>query len=57
MEPEDTITLYRPVGPEELALLRESGFCAFPPRLPEHPIFYPVGPIEVVAAFFPEESR
>jgi 8-oxo-dGTP pyrophosphatase MutT (NUDIX family) len=36
------ITLYRPVGPKELALIRESGFRAFPPRLPEQPIFYPV---------------
>src|SRR3954467_10187823 len=39
---EDTITLYRPVGPKELALIRESGDQAFPPRLPEQPIFYPV---------------
>lgn len=36
------MTLYRPVGPEELALIRLSGFRAFPPRLPEQPIFYPV---------------
>lgn len=38
----DTITLYRPVGPKELALIRESGYTAFPPRLPTQPIFYPV---------------
>lgn len=37
-----TITLYRPVGPKELALIESSGFRAFPPRLPEQPIFYPV---------------
>jgi hypothetical protein len=37
-----TITLFRPVGPKELALIRESGFAAFPPRLPAQPIFYPV---------------
>lgn len=37
-----TITLYRPVGPEELALIEQSGWKAFPPRLPEQPIFYPV---------------
>ena len=37
-----TVTLYRPVGPEELALLRDSGFQRWPPRLPEQPIFYPV---------------
>lgn len=34
--------LYRPTGERELALIRESGWCAFPPRLPEQPIFYPV---------------
>lgn len=37
-----TTTLYRPVGPEELALLESSGCKSFPPRLPEQPIFYPV---------------
>src|SRR5687767_7745954 len=36
------ITLYRPVGPEELKLIEHSGWRAFPPRLPEQPIFYPV---------------
>ena len=39
---ESTMTLYRPVGARELALIAESGFRRFPPRLPEHPIFYPV---------------
>jgi hypothetical protein len=34
--------LYRPVGEMELTLIRDSGFRAFPPRLPEQPIFYPV---------------
>jgi hypothetical protein len=38
----DTITLWRPVGPTELALIRASGMRAFPPRLPEQPLFYPV---------------
>lgn len=37
-----TVTLYRPVGPKELALIAASGWKAFPPRLPEQPIFYPV---------------
>jgi hypothetical protein len=37
-----TVTLYRPVGTKELALIEASGFRAFPPRLPEQPIFYPV---------------
>lgn len=37
-----TTTLFRPVGPEELALIRQSGFKEFPPRLPGQPIFYPV---------------
>lgn len=39
---EDTITLYRPTGPEELELVRRSGFRGWPPRLPDQPIFYPV---------------
>jgi hypothetical protein len=34
--------LYRPVGTKELALIEASGFKAFPPRLPDQPIFYPV---------------
>jgi hypothetical protein len=37
-----TITLWRPVGPVELELIRQAGMRAFPPRLPEQPIFYPV---------------
>ena len=40
--PVNTITLYRPVGPKELALIEAAGFKQFPPRLPEQPIFYPV---------------
>jgi hypothetical protein len=39
---ERTITLWRPVGPGELDLIRQTGMRAFPPRLPEQPIFYPV---------------
>jgi hypothetical protein len=42
MREEQTVTLYRPVGGEELRLIAESGYRAFPPRLPEQPIFYPV---------------
>lgn len=34
--------LYRPVGKRELELIEQSGYRAFPPRLPEQPIFYPV---------------
>ena len=37
-----TTTLYRPVGQYELDLVAASGYRAFPPRLPEQPIFYPV---------------
>ena len=36
------VTLWRPVGPEELKLIEDSGWKKFPPRLPEQPIFYPV---------------
>ena len=39
---EETLTLWRPVGPKELELIRQTGMRAFPPRLPEQPIFYPV---------------
>jgi len=39
---EPTITLWRPVGPKEFALIEAAGMRAFPPRLPEQPIFYPV---------------
>jgi hypothetical protein len=41
-ESEETVTLYRPTGPEELSLVERSGFKRWPPRLPEQPIFYPV---------------
>lgn len=34
--------LFRPVGLEELRLVYEAGMRAFPPRLPDQPIFYPV---------------
>jgi hypothetical protein len=40
--PGATTTLYRPTGERELELIRDSGWRAFPPRLPEQPIFYPV---------------
>lgn len=42
MTDNETTILYRPVGTAELALIRQSGNRAFPPRLPEQPIFYPV---------------
>jgi hypothetical protein len=38
----ETTTLWRPTGPQELALVRDSGWTAWPPRLPDQPIFYPV---------------
>jgi hypothetical protein len=38
----EIVTLYRPVGQQELDLIRRSGNKSFPPRLPEQPIFYPV---------------
>jgi len=39
---DETLTLWRPVGPKELELIKRSGMRAFPPRLPDQPIFYPV---------------
>jgi hypothetical protein len=38
----ETVTLWRPTGPEELVLVEDSGWRAWPPRLPDQPIFYPV---------------
>lgn len=38
----ELMTLWRPTGPAELALVRGSGWREWPPRLPEQPIFYPV---------------
>jgi hypothetical protein len=37
-----TITLWRPTGPEEIELVRETGSTRWPARLPDQPIFYPV---------------
>ncbi len=42
INPPETVTLWRPVGEAELRLIEASGWRAFPPRLAEQPIFYPV---------------
>ena len=42
MSEDTTVTLYRPVGPKELALIEASGYSTYPPRLDWQPIFYPV---------------
>ena len=42
MTASETVTLWRPTGPAELALVEASGWRAWPPRLPDQPIFYPV---------------
>jgi hypothetical protein len=39
---EETVTLWRPTGPHQLALVEASGWTAWPPRLPDQPVFYPV---------------
>lgn len=39
---EETVTLYRPTGPNELELVRQSRYTKWPPRLPGQLIFYPV---------------
>jgi hypothetical protein len=36
------VELFRPTGPEELVLVKASGYAEWPPRLPDQPIFYPV---------------
>ena len=41
-EETETVTLWRPTGPEELALVEASGWREWPSRLSGQPIFYPV---------------
>jgi hypothetical protein len=40
--PATTVTLFRPVNQAELDRIAAADWRAFPPRLPEQPIFYPV---------------
>ena len=42
MTSEELVTPWRPTGPQELALVEATGWTAWPPRLPDQPIFYPV---------------
>ncbi|WP_417385837.1 hypothetical protein [Gimesia sp.] len=42
MNGKQTVTLFRPVGQQELDLIQASGWKEFPPRLYWQPIFYPV---------------
>ena len=37
-----TVTLYRPIGPDEYRLIKKNSFSSWPPRRVEQPIFYPV---------------
>ena len=39
---DETVVLWRPVNQAELELVAASGWRAWPPRLPDQPIFYPV---------------
>src|SRR6266508_1241890 len=43
---DNNMILYRPVGLQELELIYDSGMQAFPARLPQQPIFYPVLDLE-----------
>lgn len=36
------VECFRPIGPEELKLLQDNHFSAWPPRLLGQPFFYPV---------------
>ena len=44
--------LYRPVGQAEYDLIVQTGFTAYPPRLPEQPIFYPVLNDRLTSTYF-----
>jgi len=39
---EEVVVLYRPTGPDEIELVKVSGYKKWPPRLPRQPFFYPV---------------
>ena len=39
---DELVMLFRPVGKQELELIKQGNYLKFPPRLPEQPIFYPV---------------
>lgn len=39
---QETVVLYRPIGPKELEALAQLAYRRWPPRLPEQPFFYPV---------------
>lgn len=43
---DETVVLFRPVGQKELELIQATEMRAFPPRLPDQPIFYPVTTLE-----------
>jgi hypothetical protein len=47
----ETTILFLPIAAVEMRLVREANDLAFPPRLPEQPIFYPVMNDEVIAEF------
>lgn len=57
----EPMTLWRPTGAKELGPVRASDWKAWPPRLPDQPIFYPVlefnrhvlGLIEITHEFGP----
>jgi len=42
MPAQNVVTLFRPTGERELALVRDSRWSAFPPSLPGQPFFYPL---------------
>ena len=42
----NTVTLYRPTGPEELELVKQADYRRWPPRLEGQPFFYPVTNVE-----------
>ena len=51
MPAQNTVTLYRPTGEQELAPVR-GGWKAFPPRLPDHS-----GPTEAIAVYTSADAR
>ena len=61
----DSVVLWRPTGPEELALIEASGWTAWPPRLPEQELSaiqsagnrYTLGPGQIGKYFYPTQAQ
>jgi hypothetical protein len=56
MEKSETVTLFRPGGEKEIALIRASGWKEFPERLPDEQLFCPLLTVEPATRIARETS-